>query len=121
MYENTRHIKNVISETKIRNLSSIQPEAWKLLVEIFARSAMQEYGDKRKAKEQGEQEKLENNPNPHKNDRPNHPQSPEHDTHLIIQAEQTQLKPKKMPTVNLVTRMMRGESMNASLQKFCHK
>ena len=34
-YKNMRHIKNVISETKIRNTLSIQPEAWKLLVETF--------------------------------------------------------------------------------------
>ena len=46
-YENMRHIKNVISETKIRNPLSIQPEAWKLPVETFGRSGMQEYMDKR--------------------------------------------------------------------------
>ena len=56
-YENMRHIKNVISETNIRNPLSIQPEAWKLLVETFGRPAMQEYVEKRKAKEQVEQEK----------------------------------------------------------------
>ena len=36
-YENMRHIKNVISEAKIGNPFSIQPEAWKLLVETFGR------------------------------------------------------------------------------------
>ena len=45
-YENMRHIKNVISETNIRNRLSIQPEAWKLLVETFGRTGMQEYIDK---------------------------------------------------------------------------
>ena len=55
-YENMRHIKNVISETKIRNPLLIQPEAWKLLVETSRRSGMQEYMDKRKAKEQGDKD-----------------------------------------------------------------
>ena len=63
-YENMKHIKNVISETKIRNLLSIQPEAWKLLVETFGRSGMQGYMDKRKAKEQGDEDKVDSNPNP---------------------------------------------------------
>ena len=36
--KNMRHIKNVISETNIRNPLSIQPEAWKLLVETFGRT-----------------------------------------------------------------------------------
>ena len=35
----------------------VPPEAWKLLVETFGRPAMQEYVEKRKAKEQVEQEK----------------------------------------------------------------
>ena len=56
-YENMRHIKNVTSETKIRNPLSIQQEAWKLLVETFGRSGTQEYMDKRKAREQGDKEK----------------------------------------------------------------
>ena len=47
-YENMRHIKNVISEAKIGNPFSIQPEAWKLLVETFGRPALQQYQDKRK-------------------------------------------------------------------------
>ena len=55
-YENMRHIKKIISEANIRNPLSIQPEAWKLLVETFGRSGMQEYMDKRKAKEQGDKD-----------------------------------------------------------------
>ena len=75
-YKNMRHIKNVISETKIRNPLSIQPEAWKLLVETFGRSGMQEYMDKRKAKEQGDKEKVDTNPNQPKPDRPYHNSPP---------------------------------------------
>ena len=71
-YENMRHIKNVISKTKIRNPFWIQPEAWKLLVETFGRSGMQEYMDKRKAKEQGDKDKVDTNLNPPKSNRPNH-------------------------------------------------
>ena len=67
-----RHIKNVISETNIRNPLSTQPEAWKLLVETFGRTDMQEYIDKRKAREQGDKEKQDTNPNLPKTDRPNH-------------------------------------------------
>ena len=64
--------QNVISETNIRNPLSIQPEAWKILVETFGRTGMQEYIDKRKAKEQGDKDKMDTNPNPPKPDRPNH-------------------------------------------------
>ena len=53
-YENMRHIKNVISEAKIGNPFSIQPEAWKLLVETFGRPAVQQYLDKRPLLEQKE-------------------------------------------------------------------
>ena len=58
MYENMRHIKNVISETKIRTPFSIQPEAWKLLVETFGRPALQQYLDKRKLLEHKDTEKT---------------------------------------------------------------
>ena len=75
-YENMRHIKNVISETNIRNPLSIQPEAWKVLVKTFERSGMQEYIDERKAKEQSDKDQVDTNLNPHKSDRPNHNSPP---------------------------------------------
>ena len=65
-----------MSETKIRNPLSIQPEAWKLLVETFGQPAIQEYVDKRMALEQGDKDKTEPNPNPPKVDRANHNSPP---------------------------------------------
>ena len=53
-----RHIKNVISEAKIGNPFSIQPEAWKLLVETSGNPALQQYLYKRKLLEQKGGEKT---------------------------------------------------------------
>ena len=64
-----------ISEAKIGNPFSIQPEAWKLLVETFGRPALQQYLDKRKFLEQNDLEKTSKGPpKPVLNDgvQPNH-------------------------------------------------